>query len=267
MKLEVLISTYNKGLENVSKILKYQHENIKYLINHQIGNFQDNDTLKKDLLRDDVKVFSSYTQGLSNNRNEVIRKASEEICLLADDDIELISGVEKKILKAFKDNPKADIITFKMYTSSPANSKTYAKTSFKYNFRNLAKVSSIEIAFRLSSIKKYQLYFDNRFGLGAKYPMGEEYIFLTEAYKKGLNIYYCPETIVFHPEVSTGLKQKDELIFAKGAVFARVFGIRALLVNIYFALRKRKLYKRKYSFYRYLQLLNLGSIDYLKGGK
>lgn len=265
MKLEVLISTLNEGINNIENILHERKKNIHYLINHQVWNFQEekeiNARLKK---RDDVTFFVTYEKGLSKSRNQAIKNACSEICLIADDDIELVECAEKKILDAFRDNPDADIITFQIQESLERRSKNYEEQPFWYDFKKLSSVSSIEIAVKRSSIKNADLYFDESFGLGTKYPIGEEYIFLTDAYKKGLKILYWPEVIVSHPHPSSGGRLDNNVICARGAVFARVFGLKALFVNLYFSVKKYKIYHKKYSFYQYFKLMNKGTVSFLK---
>ncbi len=265
MKLEVLISTLNEGINNIENIFHDRKENLQYLINHQIWKFKVDAEIKNRLQRrDDVNVFVRYEKGLSKNRNQAIENASCEICLIADDDIELVDGAEKKILDAFYNNPDADIITFQIESSMRRMSKKYSQRAFWYNFKKLAHISSIEIAFKKSSIKDSGIFFDEVFGLGARYPIGEEFIFLTDAYRKGLKILYLPEVIVSHPHPSSGARLDDETIFARGAMFARVFGWKAFIVNFLFSIKKYTAYRKEISFFGYLTLLTKGTIDYFR---
>lgn len=268
LKLEVLISTLNDGIKNIENIFHNRKENLKYLVIHQVWKSKVDNEIKNRLQkRDDVNIFERYEKGLSKNRNQAIAKASYEICLIADDDIELIDGVEKKILEAFHNNPNADIITFQIKSSSQRRSKNYSPQPFWYTFKKLAHVSSIEIAFRKSSIKDAGLSFDELFGLGARYPIGEEFIFLTDAYIKGLKILYFPEVIVSHPHPSSGESLDQKIIFARGAMFARVFGWKAFAINILFAIKKYTAYRKNISFFSYLTLLTKGTNDYFSSSE
>ena len=263
MKLEVLISTLNDGITNIDNVLSEKTKYTHYLISHQIWGFQE-DREQRDRLqcRDDVRVVIAQEKGLSKSRNFAIEHSIGDICLIADDDIKLVDDAETKILDAFKCNPDADIITFKIKPSPHRRSKKYALHPFWYNFKRLANVSSIEIVIKTSSIKDVQLSFDESFGLGAKYPIGEEFIFLSDAYRKGLKILYWPEVIVSHPHASSGEKLDDETIFARGAMFARVFGWKAFIVNCLFSIKKHSEYSKEISFSSYLMLLTKGSMDF-----
>ncbi len=268
MKLEVLISTLNDGITNIDNVLYEKKKHIDYLISHQIWNFQEDRELRDRLQRrDDVKVMITQGKGLSKSRNFAIEHATGDICLIADDDIELVDNAETKILDAFKCNPDADIITFQIKPSPHRRSKKYALQPFWYNFKRLANISSIEIVIKTSSIKDARLSFDESFGLGAKYPIGEEFIFLTDAYRKGLKILYWPEVIVSHPHASSGEKLDNETIIARGAMFARVFGWKAFVVNCLFSIKKYSEYSKQISFISYLTLLTKGSMNYFKDSK
>ena len=130
--------------------------------------------------------------------------------------------------------------------------------------KSIMKVSSIEIAFRINSIKIKNLKFDEKFGLGTNNPTGEEAIFLSDALKQGLKILYIPLPIVFHPKESSGgmFKDNPKLIRAKGAMFYRIFGIWGYLVSFLFALKKYRM--SNYKFFKFLTYMLEGINKYKK---
>jgi len=103
------------------------------------------------------------------------------------------------------------------------------------------KVSTVEIAFRRKVIIDNKLRFDESFGLGTNFPTGSEFIFLTDALKKGLNILYVPEVIVIHPKESSGQVWDAHLIQARGAMLYRVFGWKAVGWALIFSLKQHAL--------------------------
>ena len=104
------------------------------------------------------------------------------------------------------------------------------------------RVSSLEIAFRRSSLRSVELCFDERFGLGAEFPTGEENIFLIDALHKGLKILYLPIPIVIHPEYHSGGDfHNHNLIMARGAMFCRMFARASWLVALAFAFKKYRM--------------------------
>jgi len=203
-------------------------------------------------------VFTFYEKGLSKSRNRAISLSTADICLISDDDVEFLDDIEEKIIKAFKKYPDADIITFQVKTPEGNDYKNYPKGSFVHNKRTILKVSSVEIAFKKSSVIANNLKFDEHFGLGAMFPTGEEAIFLSDALKAGLKIVYEPIPIVIHPQESSGKNFHQQNFFiAKGALFYRLFGIHAYWIGIIFLLKKRKLFSH-FTFLSTISLLYSG---------
>ena len=211
-----------------------------------------------------IRVLSYHERGLSLSRNRALYNASEEICLLSDDDVIYRPDLAEILSRAFEENPGADIITFQANDPDGRPLKNYPRKSTRLNLLSASRVSSIEIAFRRSSAIKAGLRFDTLFGLGAKYPIGEEYIFITDALKRGLTVIHLPIPILTHPLESSGRRHDERTTFARGAMFARVFGWTAFLIDVVFALKKLPLYKNDRRFMPYLRSLLFGSWDYLK---
>lgn len=250
MKLQVLCSTmfgvtpllFNKGrkpdqLIVVNQCKALDHENIEYL------NF--------------------YESGLSKSRNRGLENSNADICLITDNDTYFNNQTMNIIEKAFLDYPDADILTFQVETPDGDLYKEYKKDFFWHDKLSLAKVSSVEIAFRKSSILENNIKFDEDFGLGGFYPTSEEYIFLADALNKGLKIGYIPKVIVHHPKESSGGDfTNKELIYAKGAMISRVFGSKGILICFLFSLKKYR-----YSDLNFLNFFKLLSSGYFKYGK
>lgn len=260
MNLQVLMATTDLKLtEDCPKGLDQLGENkIKCTVVNQV------EILKNDSfsLYQDIDVFNFSEKGLSKSRNRNLATISEKICLITDQDILFKQGFQHSILSAFKDSPKADIIAFQMEDLSGNPLKKYKGQSFWMNQRAIMKVSSVEIAFKSASILNNNLSFDENFGLGTSFPTGEEAIFLSDALKKGLRIKYVPISIVQHPKESSGYNymNNDSLIRAKGAMLFRIFGPKAYLISIVFALKKFKLSSR--SFLKFTQLMFDGISTY-----
>ena len=109
------------------------------------------------------------------------------------------------------------------------------------------------MAFRLESLKANNIYFDERFGLGSKFPASEEYIFLMDCLTEKLKIVYYPLPLCIHPKESTGNRINSiEMIEARGAVCKRVYGIKGILAILYISIKNLRKYKHEMSFIRYL---------------
>lgn len=185
-------------------------------------------------------VLSYREIGLARSRNRAIDMATGDICLISDDDVEYLPEIVSVIQSAFDQNPDADIITFQIEAPDGQSFRPYREGPFWHNKRSVMSVCSVEIAFRRKAILASHLKFDERFGLGACFPTGEEIIFLCDAIDKGLKILSYPSFIVTHPLETSGarLRNNPQLIEAKGAMFSRIFGIYSFFISFLFAQRK-----------------------------
>ena len=94
---------------------------------------------------------------------------------------------------------------------------------------------------RRSLIRAAGVRFDPDFGLGARFGLGEEYVFVTDTLRAGLRGITLPVVTGSHPEESTGDLWSDPiLLVARQAVIGRVFGRWALVVRIAYMLRHRR---------------------------
>lgn len=201
-------------------------------------------------------------RGLSKSRNRALAAATSEICLISDDDVTYVPDVCERVERAFAAHPDADIITFAATTPTGAPFRSYPRATMRHSGRSIGGVMSIEIAMRRPAVVAAGLRFDEAFGLGAPYKSGEEYIFLVDAMRAGLTAVFVPEAICTHPDdVSGGYLATDKmLIYSKGAMFRRVFGIGAPLYVLAFALRKS--IQRRISVALLLAHMFRGWVDY-----
>jgi len=228
--LNVLISTIDAGIDNIKKILLPKRADVVYIVSHQ---YRDNKYkyIPTELDRDDVIVSQIFGQGLSISRNNAINVAKGDIAVLSDDDVVYTNKFFDSIIEKFIDD-KIDAALFKIMTfEDESDYKRYPNESYKLSKNNFHSPSSIEIAFRINKIKgKY--FFDKRFGLGSKLDGGEEYLFVKDLLKGGMNVFFYPTYIVIHSKDSF-IKQYSRYHKRRnrvtGAIEAREYGIFAYL--------------------------------------
>ncbi len=266
MILNVLISTIDSRILGLKKIIK-EEKDVIYTVSHQIS-----DTLSEkvqeyvaELHRYKYVVYSPlYSVGVAKNRNNALKhRVKGAICLLADDDIVYYPNSFSTIRQLFQEDNTLDFLTFKIKTFSGKDYKNYKSYAFQHTLKTLSIIGIVDVAFKEEVIDKYGLKFDERFGPGGKYSIGEDFIFMTDAVKKDAKICYKPIDIVQHEDMGTGMILKDNIIFGRGAMFARVFGWLSFPLNMYFALKNRKKYVEVYTFTQYARLLFAGSWNYL----
>lgn len=212
-----------------------------------------------------VKWFNDSDRGLSKSRNMALKHATGDICVLADDDLEYVENYSDLIIEQFKLHPQADIITFQV-EGIEKKFKSYYKESRKLNYFTSMKISSVEVAFRLEKVKEQDIKFDENFGAGSRYKMGEENIFLAHCIKNGLKIAYVPVKIAdLHIGESSWFNGYNKGYFiSKGAQFTAMSKSLSLLYILQFALRKRNLYKKEISLMNALKIMLQGRSEYLK---
>ena len=260
MKVELLISTMNERIYDVIEHhSSYKNENIIVTIIHQITDGKD-----YNIEHNKIRYFKMLESGLPKSRNFGLSKSIGEILIPTDDDVIFCDDFYETVTKAFKNNTTADIITFKIITNQgePAF-KNYRSDSFKHNFKTLMNVSSIEICAKRSSLLNNSVKWDDDFGLGSKFPGGLEVVFLQEARRKKLNMYFESSYIVNHPFESSGKVISEKMIILRSAVYFRSFGIIAPFLLIFFYVKKRSSFSlNKFDFFKYVNLSFKGYKDY-----
>ena len=220
--LEILLSTMNRNslgfLDDMFRDDNYLNYNI--LIVNQTTNDR---LLVSDY--DNIRVINSFEKGLPQSRNLAIENASGDICLIADDDVTYKKDFDLNILNAFEKFDKADIITFQMVDDEGKLFKAYQDIEI-HDKRSITKANSVVIAFRKESLIKNSVSFNTNFGLGTMFPTANEYVFLRNALKANLKLYYEPIIILSHPFFSSGKDLgNDKIVFARAALFYKYSGI------------------------------------------
>lgn len=208
MTLEILICTLDEGIAQIAPMLLPQREGIGYLVSWQHSDDKEI-ALPKALKRNDVKICYLAGRGLSRNRNNCLRHATADVCLIGDDDCRYTHEQLQAVIETFAQNPAVDIATFRY--SSEGFTKHYPSTSQDLStFPKGYYLSSIELAFRRESVQG-KLWFNEHFGLGAEvFHCGEENIFMHSAIEKGLNCRFFPITIVADQEPLVTIERDKE---------------------------------------------------------
>lgn len=190
-----------------------------------------------------ISIILSETRGLLISRNLALNYASAPIILLADDDCRYFENTVETILAETEKNTASDILTFQALNDSGKllNPKNTSATVRPHSKRSLMHVSSIEIVVRKSLVAYEPKLFDERFGLGTKYNTGGENIMLLDCLRRKVIITQHPTVIVRHPKVSSGTGKNglEQLAFAKGAMFRRMYGRLGGLLLLGFMIHKR----------------------------
>ena len=203
-----------------------------------------------------VRMITTDTKGVGINRNLAMQLSEADICLLADDDVIYTDSAIDDILKAFEEEPMADIIGFSLSGNIPENARINVK-----NGRTLRNFGAACMAYRNISIKKACLSFSRLFGGGSKFSSGEDSLFCVQARAAGLKIYQRTEIIGIHGgRESTWFNgYTDKFYRDKGVFFAAAYPRTKIFMCAQLLFRRPELYKNgNKSFAQALKLMLKG---------
>ena len=213
-----------------------------------------------------VKMYSSMERGLSLSRNMLLDNMEGDIAILSDDDIVYLDGYEKRLAEAYEAYPDADIIAFS-FTEKPDE---YTRRQFDkprwLGRLHISKIASVEISFRIESVRSAGLRFDRLLGLGAPFGSAEENAFLSDAISAGLKILYLPITLCYLTPDDTRKKWQsgfnEDYFLKKGGCFYRIYGRTYLLYSLGFILSKKRSLFRGVRLFSALKIMRQGKKRY-----
>nr|WP_315141670.1 glycosyltransferase family A protein [uncultured Flavobacterium sp.] len=262
--LEILVSTMNRNsLDFLISMFPFCHfSEFQILIVNQT---QENNLLVSDFPT--VRVINSFEKGLSKSRNLALENAIGKIVLIADDDLVYKNDFDKKITQAYNQYDNKAVISFSIEKPNGFMFKKYlSNPKINLSLVELFNVLSIEISLNKSIIDKLGIVFDENFGLGSEFQMGEEAIFLSDIKNKNQQIGFIPIVIATHSEISSTEKiDFAQRYYIQGAFLTRVIKANYftdLATKLFFDLKQKKL--KINQIFAAITNANQGKIDYYK---
>lgn len=157
-----------------------------------------------------VRVLNLNERGVGLNRNSALMRATGDYCLIADDDMVYLDGYEETVIRAFRENPDADVIVFNL--QEPKQRRYIIKRKFHVGKLNYMRFGAARMAVRLESVKENGVFFNLCFGGGTEHAHGEDTLFLADCLRKNLHIVAVPKYIARLTEEreSTWAQEKNE---------------------------------------------------------
>ncbi|BED88002.1 glycosyl transferase [Pseudoalteromonas sp. MM1] len=204
--------------------------------------------------------------GLSKNRNNAITLAlsksnNDTYFYICDDDISIDIDSLLKV-SAIASHEKL-VCVVGMVKTINGYFKNYPAKQRTYSRLDCSKVSSVEMLVCSDFIEKNKLHFDERFGLGAEYPSGEEFVFCNDIISLGGKVRFFPIAFCEHPPVSSGSDffSSHNKVIAKGAMFTRVFGkVGGVVLSLIFAFKKKSQYRGSLTFFEFTKQIIKGAL-------
>jgi glycosyltransferase involved in cell wall biosynthesis len=241
--IEILISTMDKdSLDFLVPMFPFSHfSKFQILIVNQTQN-------EKKITSNypNVRVINSLEKGLSKSRNLALENAIGKILVVADDDIVYQDEFVDKIIKAYNKSQEASVVIFCVEKSNGSLIKKYPSNYKKnLNIFDIFNASSIEMTLNKIMLDTVNVRFDENFGLGGVFEMGEEAVFLFDLKKKNKQLVFEPEVIVKHENLTSSSKKSiNERYYTQGALFTRIFKsnyIFWIIIKLFFDLKQSKL--------------------------
>ena len=210
-------------------------------------------------------VFDSALRGLARSRNMALDKAVGEYLWLCDDDVAITENAEEVIQAAFSAHPEADAIAFNVISDTPERPQRPIESEHALRLSNSMRYPTYRFVYRLSSLKKAALRFDERFGSGSFYSSGEDSLFTAACIKAGLKLVAVPKEIgrVKHADSGWFEGFTDKYLHDKGALFEAIFGFS--LPYCALMLYRHPDWRAGRSFLRALSIMQKGAREYRKG--
>lgn len=191
-----------------------------------------------------IRTLAFNERGVGRNRNNALMRADAEYVLFADEDIVYNDDYEESILKAFQENPQADILMFNV--KAVESRRTYENRKVRrVRWYNYGRYPTYAMAARLDSLRRANVWFSLLFGGGARYSNGEDSLFIHDCLQKGLKIWAVPVGIgheeAREDESSTWFTGYNEKFFYdRGVLYHYLYGHLQGCMALRFLLAHRK---------------------------
>ncbi len=216
----IIIPTYGRSAEVAAlldsiNLTDYDHSLLEVIVVDQNDAIDLSDTIVRFEKSLDIKHIKVTKKGIAHAKNVGLEKAQHEIVTFADDDSTYYPDTFSVCNQCFEDYPDIDFFYGKVYDRHKKknvirNWKRHSLKITKFNYHT----NYIAIA---CFTKEKHLRFDERFGVGTKYGVGEELDYLLQSLDRGYNVWYFPLIEVWHPEVNVfSMTEEKVFYYARG---------------------------------------------------
>lgn len=203
-KFSLIIGTFNRSEELsycLKSICKQSYKNFEVIIVDQSLNDYTTKLVSKN---SDIEIVYIKTEvtGLSHARNIALKKATGDFCCLIDDDAFYPSSYLEDLNMHIQRSNEKTIFTGKMWDSimqKPFVNYDAIRDAAYMSIREVLRYCPSPCITFPSSLIKDIGYFDENFGVGAKYGSCEETDYLVRALNTGYRVKFIDSITVIHP--------------------------------------------------------------------
>lgn len=204
-------------------------------------------------LRTDVRLVRNPEKGLSRSRNLAIDLVRTPVAWMFDDDAVAHMDEAWVLAQRLCGSGHAAMVGRFADLDGVATRPAH-KRKGQIGALDAPSVASIEMLLAVEKVRAIGVRFDEDFGLGARWTMGEEMIFVLDVLRAGGTVGADPAILATHPTETTGDHFAQEKVWmASSAALARGYGIKAVVLRPAMAWRKRHILGWKNA-WRYITL-------------
>lgn len=234
LKLQILICTFGRRIENVDAAGMPRVDGVEYVVCCQNPDGLPLEGAAPALeARHDVRIAFFADRGLSINRNHALDIASAPYVMIADDDLSWDAEGLREVIRRFDADPGLDILTT---CAVMPERRVYPPDGHDLSrpWRFYSAIS-FEFTYRLAALRSHGLRFSPLAGIGAPVlGAGEEDLLLQRSLEAGLRGRFADIRVVTHdgPTTSVHSAADPRVIRALAAVARRRRGNIATLIRM-----------------------------------
>ncbi len=260
MKIETMVTTFQKNEEEISSLLAKNNIEGEPLVGDQNG---ESGAIKLSYKNGFYKLILLSSIGVSKSRNSLLRCADSDIVTFADDNISFEPGYLKIVQNAFAANPKAQAIRFNLYAESKIKDPMNLKKNKLLSRVKYYQISCFGIFFRLEFLTKNSLSFNPMVGPGMRVENGEDALFLNDFYKAGGKILQDKRYIgrIIENENAINEETLKGYFYSLGFVASKLFGKWSYVMGFFHLICFHEEPGKRASFIEKIKAYNRGIYD------
>lgn len=193
-----------------------------------------------DFDRSDTRAVRLEGLGLSRSRNAALAQCRARYLLVSDEDLLLEPAGIEALADALDRAPELDFVAGWRRAQRQARGGRLP-AEHRIRWYKAGHICAPEFMLRIEAVRAKKLLFDTEFGVGARYPIGEDFIFIRDLLKAGLRGRALPVVTGHHPGASSGARwDTPHLLEARRAMLRRAFGNWHLILRVLYALKLRR---------------------------
>ncbi|MBU5430226.1 glycosyltransferase family 2 protein [Kineothrix sp. MSJ-39] len=236
-KVQVLVATMNQKDHSLLQKMNIHSDVL-------VGNQCDENKIEHFIYGNNKASYYSFAEkGVGLNRNNLLMRATGDICLFADDDMRYVDDYVNVVKETFRKCPDADVIVFNLIEKVPE--RYIIRKCARVRFYNYLRYGTARIAVRTKRIREEGIFFHLCYGGGTEHCHGEDNLFLTECLRHGLKIYAMPVYIaelLEDRESTWNRKYDDSYLKDQGCLYYAISKKIWKLLCFQDAIRHTKLY-------------------------